>query len=135
MYKPCHLMGLELGISVLSGALRGEPTEQPQGWRGDVVAVAKRELTVWGKLAPAEHSLAHGALSVALRPHPCRCRRRASAPGAGACVIFRAASRAGARTRRRREVLAPSAAPICALAVASETACSWRPANLSIRSM
>jgi len=86
----------------LSGALRGEPTEQPQGWRGDVVAVAKRELTVWGKLAPAEHSLAHGALSVALRPHPCRCRRRASAPGAGACVIFRAASRAGARTQRRR---------------------------------
>ena len=44
MYKPCHLMGLELGISVLSGALRGERTEQPQGWRRDVVAVAKREL-------------------------------------------------------------------------------------------
>jgi len=61
--------------------LRGEPTEQPQGWRGDVVAVAKRELsagetldgeggyTVWGKLAPAEHSLAHGALPIGLASH------------------------------------------------------------------
>jgi predicted homoserine dehydrogenase-like protein len=74
-------MGLKLGISVLSGALRGEPSEQPQGWRGDVVAVAKRELsagetldgeggyTVWGKLAPAEHSLAHGALPIGLASH------------------------------------------------------------------
>jgi len=26
MYKPYHLIGLELGISVLSAALRGEPT-------------------------------------------------------------------------------------------------------------
>ena len=49
--------------------MRGEPTEQPQGWRGDVVAVAKRELTVWGKLAPAEHSLAHGALPIGLASH------------------------------------------------------------------
>src|SRR4029077_1936637 len=60
MYKPYHLIGLELGISVLSAALRGEPTGQPQGWLGDVVAVAKRSLrageildgeggyTVWG---------------------------------------------------------------------------------------
>ena len=28
MYKPYHLIGLELGISVLSAALRGEPTGQ-----------------------------------------------------------------------------------------------------------
>ena len=74
MYKPYHLIGLELGISVLSAALRGEPTGQASGWRGDVVAVAKRALqagetldgeggyTVWGKIAPAEHTLAHGAL-------------------------------------------------------------------------
>jgi hypothetical protein len=51
---------------VLSAALRGEPTGQPQDWRGDVVAVAKRDLsagetldgeggyTVWGKLVPSE---------------------------------------------------------------------------------
>jgi predicted homoserine dehydrogenase-like protein len=78
MYKPYHLIGLELGISVLSAALRQEPTGQPTGWRGDVVAVAKRALkagemldgeggfTVWGKLVPAEKSLAQGALPIGL---------------------------------------------------------------------
>jgi predicted homoserine dehydrogenase-like protein len=78
MYKPYHLIGLELGISVLSAALRGEPTGQASGWRGDVVAVAKRALqdgetldgeggyTVWGKLVPAERSLAEGALPIGL---------------------------------------------------------------------
>ena len=78
MYKPYHLIGLELGMSVLSAALRGEPTGQPQGWRGDVVAVAKRALqagemldgeggyTVWGKLVPAERSLTEGALPIGL---------------------------------------------------------------------
>ncbi|MBX5452805.1 MAG: Gfo/Idh/MocA family oxidoreductase [Acidobacteriia bacterium] len=78
MYKPYHLIGLELGISVLSAALRGEPTGQPQAWRGDVVAVAKRGLragemldgeggyTVWGKLVPAARSLAEGALPIGL---------------------------------------------------------------------
>jgi predicted homoserine dehydrogenase-like protein len=78
MYKPYHLIGLELGMSVLSAALRGEPTGQPQAWRGDVVAVAKRDLragatldgeggyTVWGKLVPAERSLAEGALPIGL---------------------------------------------------------------------
>jgi predicted homoserine dehydrogenase-like protein len=78
MYKPYHLIGLELGMSVLSAALRGEPTGQAHGWRGDAVAVAKRALkagetldgeggyTVWGKLVPAERSLAEGALPIGL---------------------------------------------------------------------
>ncbi|MGY4450088.1 putative homoserine dehydrogenase-like protein [Bradyrhizobium sp. i1.3.1] len=44
MYKPYHLIGLELNISILSAALRGEPTGQPYGFRGDVAAVAKRNL-------------------------------------------------------------------------------------------
>src|SRR5271170_7659419 len=78
MYKPFHLIGLELGMSVLSAALRGEPTGQPREWRGDVVAVAKRALragetfdgeggfTVWGKLVPAERSLSQGALPIGL---------------------------------------------------------------------
>jgi predicted homoserine dehydrogenase-like protein len=78
MYKPYHLIGLELGMSVLSAALRGEPTGQATGWRGDVAAVAKRALrtgetldgeggyTVWGKLVPAERSLALGALPIGL---------------------------------------------------------------------
>src|SRR6185312_1349044 len=78
MYKPFHLIGLELGMSVLSAALRGEPTGQAQTWCGDAVAVAKRALragetldgeggyTVWGKLVPAERSLAEGALPIGL---------------------------------------------------------------------
>ena len=65
MYKPFHLIGLELSISVLSAALRGEPTGQPRTMRGTVASVAKRDLkagetldgeggfTVWGRLAPA----------------------------------------------------------------------------------
>ena len=60
MYKPFHLIGLELNISVLSAALSGQPTGATQHFTGDVVAVAKRDLragevldgeggyTVWG---------------------------------------------------------------------------------------
>jgi predicted homoserine dehydrogenase-like protein len=78
MYKPYHLIGLELNISVLSVALRKEPTGQPQDFRGDVAAVAKRDLrtgetldgeggyTVWGKLMPARASLEAGALPIGL---------------------------------------------------------------------
>ena len=78
MYKPYHLIGLELGISVASAGLRGEPTGAPTGWRGDVLATAKRDLkageildgeggyTVWGKLTTAAHSLALGGLPIGL---------------------------------------------------------------------
>jgi len=78
MYKPFHLIGLELGISVASAALRGEATGAPTGWRADAVAVAKRDLvagerldgeggyTVWGKLMPAQESLSSGALPIGL---------------------------------------------------------------------
>ncbi|MBI1965900.1 MAG: Gfo/Idh/MocA family oxidoreductase [Betaproteobacteria bacterium] len=78
MYKPHHLIGLELGISVASVGLRGEPTGAPTGFRGDVVSVAKRDLkpgesldgeggyTVRGKLMPARDSLACGGLPIGL---------------------------------------------------------------------
>ena len=78
MYKPYHLIGLELGISVASVGLRGEPTGVARGWRGDVVATAKRDLrqgevldgeggyTVFGKLMPAADSLALGGLPLGL---------------------------------------------------------------------
>jgi predicted homoserine dehydrogenase-like protein len=78
MYKPYHLIGLELNISILSAALRGEATGQPRGFRGDAVAVAKRALragemldgeggyTMWGKLVPAAASLSAGALPIGL---------------------------------------------------------------------
>jgi len=78
MHKPYHLIGLELGISVASAGLRREPTGAPTGFRGDVAAVAKRDLkagetldgeggyTVWGRLMPARDSLARGALPIGL---------------------------------------------------------------------
>ncbi|CAL80056.1 conserved hypothetical protein [Bradyrhizobium sp. ORS 278] len=78
MYKPYHLIGLELNVSVLSAALRSEPTGQPLCFRGDVVAVAKKDLrageildgeggyTVWGKVMPASASLQLGALPIGL---------------------------------------------------------------------
>ncbi|MCW1839359.1 NAD(P)H-dependent oxidoreductase [Prosthecomicrobium hirschii] len=78
MYKPYHLIGLELGISVLNAALRGEATGSTRTFAGDAVAVAKRDLkagemldgeggwTVWGKCIPAARSLAEGALPIGL---------------------------------------------------------------------
>ena len=78
MYKPFHLIGLELSVSILSVALRGEPTGATREWRGDVAAVAKRALkagemldgeggfTVWGKLVPAARSKALGAVPIGL---------------------------------------------------------------------
>lgn len=78
MYKPYHLIGLELGISVACAALRGEATGAPTGFRADAVAVAKRDLkpgelldgeggyTVWGKIVPAVTSLAAEALPIGL---------------------------------------------------------------------
>jgi predicted homoserine dehydrogenase-like protein len=78
MYKPTHLIGLELGISVASAALRKEATGAATGFRADCVATAKRALTagemldgeggytVWGKTMPAAQSLARRALPIGL---------------------------------------------------------------------
>jgi predicted homoserine dehydrogenase-like protein len=89
MHKPYHLIGLELGISVASAGLRREPTGAPTGFRGDAVAVAKRDLkagetldgeggyTVWGRLMPARNSLACGALPIGLA-HGARLARAVS---------------------------------------------------------
>ena len=64
MYKPFHLIGLELSVSVLSAALRNEPTGCTRAMFGTVASVAKRDLkagevldgeggyTVWGKALP-----------------------------------------------------------------------------------
>lgn len=81
MYKPYHLIGLELGISVASVGLRGEPTGAPVAFNADVVATAKRDLaageqldgeggfTVYGKLRPAAQSLREGGLPLGLAHH------------------------------------------------------------------
>lgn len=78
MYKPFHLIGLELSISALNAVLRAEPTGMTRGWRGDAVAVAKRALkagemldgeggyTVYGRLMPATESRARRALPIGL---------------------------------------------------------------------
>ena len=78
LYKRWHLIGLEVGLSVASVALRGEPTGVATGWRADVVATAKRDLkpgelldgeggyTVWGKLMPADTSVKLGGVPLGL---------------------------------------------------------------------
>ena len=78
LYRPIHMIGLELGISVASAALRNEPTGAPTGFRSDVVATAKRDLKagemldgeggfcVWGKQTPAEVSLERELLPLGL---------------------------------------------------------------------
>jgi predicted homoserine dehydrogenase-like protein len=78
LYRPIHMIGLELGISVASAALRKEPTGVPTGFRSDVVATAKRDLRqsemldgeggfcVWGKQTPADRSLDEGLLPLGL---------------------------------------------------------------------
>ena len=78
MYKRWHLIGLEVGISVASVGLRGEPTGCATGWRADAVAIAKRSLkpgeildgeggyTVVGRLMPAADSLQRGCLPLGL---------------------------------------------------------------------
>lgn len=77
-YKPYHLIGLELGISVASAALRGEPTGAAWEFRADAVATAKRKLRrgekldgeggfmVYGRLMPATDSVALGAVPIGL---------------------------------------------------------------------
>ena len=78
MYKRWHLIGLEVGISVASVGLRGEPTGCATGWRADAVAVAKKDLkagelldgeggyTVVGRLMPSENSLKENCLPLGL---------------------------------------------------------------------
>ena len=81
MYKPYHLIGLELGTSVASIACREEATGATSGFHGDVAATAKRALkagemldgeggyTVYGKVMPAADSLKMGALPIGLAHH------------------------------------------------------------------
>jgi predicted homoserine dehydrogenase-like protein len=78
LYRPIHMIGLELGISVASAALRNEPTGAPTGFRSDVVATVKRNLKagemldgeggfcVWGKQTPADVPLQRELLPLGL---------------------------------------------------------------------
>jgi predicted homoserine dehydrogenase-like protein len=78
LYRPTHMIGLELGISVASAALRKEATGAPTGFRSDVIATAKKTMKagemldgeggycVWGKQTPADRSLDEGLLPLGL---------------------------------------------------------------------
>ena len=78
LYRPTHMIGLELGVSVACAALRKEPTGTSICFNSDVVATAKRALrkgevldgeggfSVWGKQVPADVSLKEGYLPLGL---------------------------------------------------------------------
>ena len=78
MYRPFHLVGLELAISVLRVGLRGEATGTPVAHLADVVATSKRALTagetldgeggycVYGRLLPAAEARRIGGLPIGL---------------------------------------------------------------------
>jgi len=78
LYRPYHLIGLELGVSVASVALRGEPTGSSRSFVADVASVAKRNLkpgdildgeggyTVYGRLVGAAESVAGKYLPMGL---------------------------------------------------------------------
>jgi predicted homoserine dehydrogenase-like protein len=78
LWRPYHLIGLELGVSVATVGLLKMPTGVARGFNADVVATAKRDLaagetldgeggyTVWGRLMPAQASLARHALPMGL---------------------------------------------------------------------
>jgi predicted homoserine dehydrogenase-like protein len=115
LYKPFHLIGLELGISVASIGLRNEPTGAPVAFNADVVATAKRDLkagemldgeggfTVFGKLMPAAKSLSLGGLPLGLA-HKVKLRNPVKA---GTAVIWRDVeideSQLAVRVRREME--------------------------------
>ena len=122
LYKRWHLIGLEVGMSVASVALRGEATGVATCWNADVVATAKRDLkpgelldgeggyTVWGKLLPADDVDAHGR--PAARPGARRQGRAAGEEGPEPVVERRGdghvdAARTGCGARWRRCSRAP----------------------------
>ena len=78
MYKPFHLIGLELNISILSACVLGEATGSSQRFAADVATVAKSALaagseldgeggyTAFGKAVPAATSLELACLPLGL---------------------------------------------------------------------
>jgi predicted homoserine dehydrogenase-like protein len=78
VYRPFHMIGLELAISVASAALRGEATGSPIGFVADVASVAKKDLepgdvidgeggyAVFGRLVGARESVSKGYMPLGL---------------------------------------------------------------------
>ena len=76
LWRPFHLIGLELGVSIASAALRGEPTGAPTAYRAEVAATAKRDL--------AEVSCSTGGRRDGVGPPDAGGRRRRGCPAARA---------------------------------------------------
>jgi predicted homoserine dehydrogenase-like protein len=78
LWRPYHLIGLELVPSIARAALLGQATGTPSSFLADVVAVAKRDLkagekldgeggySVWGALRPAQASVEGRKLPIGL---------------------------------------------------------------------
>lgn len=81
LYRPVHLVGMELSVSVLKAGLAGEATGSPTAFAGDVVATAKRDLsagevldgeggyTVYGRLQPSATAIRTQGLPIGLAHH------------------------------------------------------------------
>jgi predicted homoserine dehydrogenase-like protein len=118
LYRPFHLIGLELSMSILLAALDGRATGTSRVFRGDAVACAKRDLaagetldgegghTVWGKVIPAERSLAEGALPIGLADHVRLLRPVAKGEIVRAADVALADDDEAVRLRRAMEVAA-----------------------------
>ncbi len=78
LYRPFHLIGLELGVSVIAAGITGQATGVAKDFSADVVATAKRGLeagevldgeggyTVYGSLTGAATSCRNGYLPIGL---------------------------------------------------------------------
>jgi predicted homoserine dehydrogenase-like protein len=78
LYRPYHMIGLELGITIASIGARNEPTGSPIAFNADVVSTAKQDLAagevldgeggyfVYGKLMRASDSLRLGGVPLGL---------------------------------------------------------------------
>ncbi len=78
MYRPTHVLGLELGKSIASTVLLGLPTGCPTAFVADMISVAKKDLNpgelldgpggyaVYGQLIPADESIQNRYLPTGL---------------------------------------------------------------------
>ena len=78
IYRPYHLVGMELATSVMRAGLHGEATGSPRAFVADVAATAKRDLAagetldgeggyrVYGRLMPAAAAVGNGVLPIGL---------------------------------------------------------------------
>lgn len=82
LFRPYHMIGMELGVSIASAVLRGEATGAPKAFIGDVISVAKRDLEPGDVLDGEGGYTVRGALTSADRSLDGRCLPMGLAHGA-----------------------------------------------------